>query len=87
MAFPILTGNRRMGNRFDPGDRRSDDLQISIDRAAHAISHTLAEGFKLVALQIAHSANGADNSAAIEASVKKLKSFTDSLRNSLPPST
>jgi hypothetical protein len=53
-----------MGNRFDPGDRRSDDLQASIDHAAHSISHTLAEGFKLVALQIAHSAQGGgvDNS-------------------------
>jgi hypothetical protein len=74
-----------MGNRFDPGDRRSDDMVEAVDRAAHSISHTLAEGFKLIALQIAHSASGVDNSPAIEASVKKLKAFTDSLRNSLPP--
>ena len=39
--------------RFDANDRRTDDLVEAIDRAAHSLNHTLREGFKLVALQIA----------------------------------
>ena len=69
--------------RFDANDRRTDDLVEAIDRAAHALNHTLREGFKLVALQIARS-QGADNSAAIETEAKKIQAFTDQLHKSLP---
>ena len=70
--------------RFDPNDRRSDDLVAAIDHAVHSLNHTLREGFKLVALQMA-AASGVDNSAAIEASASQIKAFTDQLRKSLPP--
>ena len=73
-----------MGSRFDSSDRRSDDLIAAVDDAAHRISHTLAEGFKLVALHIA-AAQGADHSAAIEAQVKKLNDLTAQLRKSTAP--
>jgi hypothetical protein len=70
--------------RFDPSDRRSDDLIVAIDAATHSINHTLREGFKLVALHIS-AAQGVDNSAAIEAQAQKIKDATDKLTKSLPP--
>ena len=70
--------------RFDPSDRHSDDLIAAIDHAARTINHTLREGFKLIALQIA-SSQGTDNSAAIEAEAQRIKDATDKLTKSLPP--
>ena len=72
-----------MGSRFDPGDRHSDDLVDAVNRAAHSLNHTLREGFKLVALQMA-AAQGVDNSKAIEAAAQQIKTFTDQLTKSLP---
>ena len=72
-----------MGSRFDPGDRHSDDMIDAVNRAAHSLNHTLREGFKLVALQMA-AAQGVDNSKAIEAQAKKLHDLTDQLTKSLP---
>lgn len=73
-----------MGSRFDAGDRHSDDLIAAVDHAARLINHTLAEGFALIARQMAAS-QGVDNSAEIEVTVKKIKSLTNSLAQSLPP--
>lgn len=72
------------GSRFDAGDRHNDDLVDAIDRAAHLINHTLAEGFALIARQMAIS-QGVDNSAEIEVTVKKIKGLTTSLNQSIPP--
>ena len=69
--------------RFDPSDRHSDDLIAAIDHAARILNHTLREGFKLVALQMA-AAQGVDNSKAIEAAAQQIKTFTDQLTKSLP---
>jgi hypothetical protein len=71
-----------MGSRFDPADRHSDDLVAAVDRAAHLINHTMAEGFGLIARQLAAS-HGTDNTPAIEASVAKIKNLTDTLYKSL----
>jgi hypothetical protein len=72
--------------RFDAGDRHSDDLIAAIGAATHAITHTLREGFKLVALQIAASApsQSADHTKAIEAQVQKLNALTAQLNQSVP---
>lgn len=74
-----------MGNRFDAGDRHSDDMVAAVDRAAHLINHTLAEGFGLIARTLAASQGSVDNSAEIEVTVKKIKGLTTSLKQSLPP--
>jgi hypothetical protein len=71
--------------RFDPADRHSEDLISAVDRAAEHIAHTLREGFKLLALQIASAQGGSsapDNSKAIEAEVTRLKGLTDQLKKS-----
>ncbi len=72
--------------RFDQGDRHSDDLVAAIDRSTHSINHTLREGFMLVALQIAATSQGVDNSPAIEASAKRIRDMIAALHKSLPPS-
>ena len=59
------------------------DLIAAIDHAARILNHTLREGFKLVALQMA-AAQGVDNSKAIEAAAQQIKTFTDQLTKSLP---
>lgn len=71
--------------RFDANDRRSDDLVIAIEHAAHSLNHTLREGFLLLALQIrAGQTPSTDNSAAIEKQAQKLKDLTAQLRKSNP---
>lgn len=70
--------------RFDPSDRHSEDLIAAVERAAEHLAHTLREGFKLLALQIA-AAQGAspDNSKAIETEVTRLKGLTKQLNKSV----
>ncbi len=66
-------------------ERHSDDMIDAIERAAHSINHTLLEGFKLLALQIARSQGAApDNSQAIHDMAQNLRRSADSLRKSLP---
>jgi hypothetical protein len=71
--------------RFDPNDRRSDDMVAAIERAAHSINHTLREGFVLLALQIADTSHGVDNSPAIEAATRRIRNMIAALNQSLPP--
>ena len=68
----------------EPSERHNDDLIDAIDRAAARISHTLAEGFKLVVLHLG-AGQGVDNSAAIEAATKKLRDLTAQLNKSTSP--
>ena len=44
-AFPLLSHGTAMSSRFDPNDRRHDDLIETIQAAARLISHTIKEGF------------------------------------------
>lgn len=71
---------------FHAEDERHADLIGAIDRAARTVSHTLAEGFGLLARQIAAaSPEMVDNSAQIETTVQNIKLLIDSLHKSLPP--
>jgi hypothetical protein len=74
-------------SRFDPSDRRSDDMINAVEVAAHQISHAIREGFKLVAAELKASHGSVDNSAAIEASAQKLKDLTNQINQTLPPPT
>jgi hypothetical protein len=86
IALPNLPWKpSRMGNRFDPSDRHSDDLIGAIDRAASSINHTLREGFKLLVAEIKASSSAPDNSTVIEAQVKKLENLTTQLNQSRNP--
>lgn len=67
----------------EPSERHNDELIDAIERATHAINHTLREGFKLLA-ETANSPIAPDNSKAIEANVARLRMFTDKLTKSLP---
>lgn len=70
---------------FHLEDERHADLVAAIDRAARTVSHTLAEGFGLLAKQIAAANTTVDNSAQIETTVQNIKLLIDSLHKSLPP--
>jgi hypothetical protein len=74
-----------MGNRFDPGDRRSDDLVEAVHAAAQSITRTLAKGFELISAQIADAQISTGNTDAIEASVAQLKALTSQLQSSIHP--
>lgn len=70
---------------FHAEDERHADLIGAIDRAARTVSHTLAEGFGLLARQIAAaSPETVDNSAEIETAVKNIKTLIDNLHKSIP---
>lgn len=69
---------------FHAEDERHADLIGAIDRAARTVSHTLAEGFGLIARQLAAANMTIDNSAEIETTVKNIKILIDNLHKSIP---
>jgi hypothetical protein len=83
-ALPSTTVRHLPMGRFDPSDRHSEDLIAAVERGTERIAHTLREGFKLLALQIA-AVQGAspDNSKAIQAEVTRLEGFTKQLDKSI----
>lgn len=69
---------------FHAEDERHADLIAAIDRAVRTVSHTLAEGFGLLARQISVANATTDNSAEIETTVKNIKILIDNLHKSIP---
>lgn len=101
-----------MSSRFDPTERRSEDLVAAIEKAAHRIATAITQGFahmadkqaqaltdlttainnigsaiaaEIAALQGALSAQGVDDSPAIETAVTNLNNLTASLKSSVAP--